>query len=69
MTGVLATTKGEEIRITAKAVVIATGGCGRNKELLKKYCPTYTDLMENIDLPHMEDGLLMTTEIEGLLKI
>ena len=69
VTGVLAATKGKEIRITAKGVVIATGGYGRNKELLKKYCPTYTDLMENIDLPHMEDGLLMTTEIEGLLKI
>ncbi len=63
--GVLAATKGKEIRITAKCVVIATGGYGRNKELLKKYCPTYTDLIENIGLPHMGDGLLMTTEIGG----
>ena len=36
--GVLATQKGEEIRIKARSVIIATGGYGGNKELLRKYC-------------------------------
>jgi len=37
VTGVLAEKYGEEIRIDAKAVVIATGGFGDNPEMIKKY--------------------------------
>lgn len=68
--GVLVETNGKELKIVSKAVVIATGGYGGNKELLKKYSPSYTGEAYCIGLPHMGDGLLMAIEIgaatEGL---
>jgi len=68
--GVLATTKEKNLEITARSVIIATGGYAANKELLKKYCPSYTEDIRSPDGPHMGDGLLMATEIgaatEGL---
>jgi fumarate reductase flavoprotein subunit len=65
VTGVLAEAKGKEINITAKSVIIATGGFAGNKELLKKYLPPYNDGDEIYvgGIPHMGDGLLMATEI------
>jgi fumarate reductase flavoprotein subunit len=68
--GVLAETNGKEFKIMSKTEIIATGGYGGNKELLKKYCPTYTEEAHCIGLPHMGDGLLMAMQIgaatEGL---
>ena len=70
VTGVLVIAKGEEFKIAAKSVIIATGGYGGNKELLKKYCPFYTEEMGCAGSSHMGDGLLMAIEIgaatEGL---
>ena len=70
VSGVLAEREGKEFKITAKSVIIATGGYGGNKELLKKYCPYYHDNMRRDGLPHTGDGLAMATEIgaatEGL---
>jgi fumarate reductase flavoprotein subunit len=68
--GLIAATKDSELHIRAKAVIIATGGYGGNKELLKKYYPYYTDDLINAGLPHMGEGLQMATGIgaatEGL---
>lgn len=72
VTGVLAAAEGREFRITTKSIIIATGGYGGNKELLKKYYPSYHDNMycEGFHHTHMGDGLLMAIEIgaatEGL---
>lgn len=70
LTGVLAEREGKGLTITAKSVIIATGGYGGNKELLKKYCPHYHDDMTCGGLPLTGDGLLMAMEIgaatEGL---
>jgi len=70
VTGVLAASGNKEIRIDAKSVIIATGGYSGNKELLKKYCPCYTDDVHLNGLPNTGDGLVMATEIgaatEGL---
>ena len=71
VTGVLTEMKGQELRIAAKSVIIATGGYGGNKELLKKYFPSYHDNMCYGGFPHVTgDGLLMAIEIgaatEGL---
>jgi fumarate reductase flavoprotein subunit len=59
VTGVLAQTKEKEISITAGSVIIATGGYGGNRELLKKYSPFYTESLKCGGLPHMGDGILM----------
>jgi fumarate reductase flavoprotein subunit len=70
VTAVLAITKEEELKIIAKSVIIATGGYGGNKELLKKYCPFYTEEMGCAESSYMGDGLLMAIGIgaatEGL---
>lgn len=72
VTGVLATRtrKGTELKIAASQVIIATGGYGANKEMLKKYCPYYTNLLFYEGFPVYGDGINMAMEIgaatEGL---
>jgi fumarate reductase flavoprotein subunit len=71
VTGVLAAMQEKELSITAKSVIIATGGYGGNKELLKKYCHSYSENMVYRGSPHVTgDGLLMAIDIgaatEGL---
>jgi len=60
--GVVATGKDEELQITAKSVIIASGGYAANKRLLKKYTPWYTEAIRYRGLPHTGDGLLMAME-------
>jgi fumarate reductase flavoprotein subunit len=69
--GVLATQKGgEPLRIMAKGVIVATGGYGGNKKLLKKYNPYYSENIKLVGAPCMGEGLLMATKVgaatEGL---
>jgi fumarate reductase flavoprotein subunit len=70
VTGVTARSKGEAFTISAKSVIIGSGGYAGNRELLKKYYPFYTETLHCIGLPHKGDGLLMAMEIgaatEGL---
>jgi fumarate reductase flavoprotein subunit len=63
ITGVVAETKGENVTIKTKSVLIATGGFGGNKRLLKKYCPYYNDNMECDGIPHAGDGLKMAIRL------
>jgi fumarate reductase flavoprotein subunit len=69
-TGVLAVRNEKEIEVCSKSIIIATGGYGGNKELLKKYNPSYSENRLLTAIPHMGDGLLMCIEIgaatEGL---
>jgi fumarate reductase flavoprotein subunit len=60
--GVLATMKDKQLKITAKSVIIATGGYGSNKELLKRYCSSYIEKMIYLGVPMEGDGLLMAME-------
>jgi fumarate reductase flavoprotein subunit len=63
VSGVLAENKaGEKIRISASKVIIATGGFGGNREMLKKYYPYYRDNMQLTGFPNMGDGILMAIE-------
>jgi fumarate reductase flavoprotein subunit len=72
ITGVLAETQeGEEIVITARSVVIASGGYSGNKELLDKYCQNYPECVRRGGpMGSTGDGLLMAIELgaatEGL---
>jgi fumarate reductase flavoprotein subunit len=70
VTGVVAATKTNELRIRAGSVIIATGGYGGNKRLLRKYNPYYNENIVLKGIPHMGDGLLMAMEVgsatEGL---
>ncbi len=70
VTGVRVSAKGKEQDIAARAVIVGTGGYAGNKEMLKKYCPYYSEDMPHYGLPHMGDGISMATEIgaatEGL---
>ncbi len=70
LAGILATREGEPLRVTARSVIIATGGYAGNKKLLDKYYSLGTENIYRIGLRHMGDGLLMATEMgadtEGL---
>ena len=71
VTGVIASKKdGQQIRIKAAIVIIATGGYGGNAALMKKYNPYYHENIKLAGVPCMGDGLLMTTKVgaatEGL---
>jgi fumarate reductase flavoprotein subunit len=62
VSGVVARTGNKELMISAKSVVIATGGYSGNKEWLKKYCPNYTEDAHVHGVPLMGDGILMARE-------
>lgn len=60
VTGILAIKNGEEIRIKADSVIIATGDFGGDSELLKKYCWYYNEVMHHKGVStNKGDGLLM----------
>lgn len=61
--GVLAVKEGKDIKITARSVIIATGGYAANTELVKKFSPWYTEEIPYRGLPHMGEGLLMALEV------
>jgi fumarate reductase flavoprotein subunit len=68
--------RGEKgLAIKAGSVIIASGGYGGSKELLKRYYPTYHEDMYTVGLPHTGDGLLMSmaagaaTEGLGILQL
>jgi len=60
--GVLANRNGEDIRIDAGSVVIATGGYSGNKRMLKKYYPHYSDTLKLYGKPNTGDGYDMAVE-------
>jgi fumarate reductase flavoprotein subunit len=68
--GVKVAGRGGEFEIKSKSVILATGGYGGNKDLLKKYCQVYHESMLCRGVPNMGDGLVLATEIgaatEGL---
>jgi fumarate reductase flavoprotein subunit len=75
VTGVLAARRKGELSFKASSVIIASGGFGGNKKLLKKYCPDYRENMQLRGFPNMGDGLLMAmkagaaTEGLGMLQL
>lgn len=75
VTGVLAVTKGDERAIPGGSVIIGTGGYAGNKEMMRKYCPAYSEDIILFGLPISKgDGLRMAagagaaTEGLGLLQ-
>ncbi len=64
ISGVVAEGKEGEFTIAAKCVVIATGGYGNNREMLKKYLPNYHDTITYDGPPsNTGDGINMAVEI------
>jgi fumarate reductase flavoprotein subunit len=62
--GVVAESREDEFTISAGSVVVATGGYGNNKEMLKKYVANYHDTMTYDGPPsNTGDGITMATEI------
>jgi fumarate reductase flavoprotein subunit len=59
VTGVVAKVGKNEIRINTKAVIIATGGFGGSKKLMRKYYPTYHNNLHLLGIPHTGDGITM----------
>jgi len=70
ITAVVAENKRGELVISTKNVIIATGGFGGNKTLLKKHSEQYRSNMICAGILHTGDGFLMAAEVgadtEGL---
>lgn len=68
--GVVAETEEKELRISAKCVIMSTGGFLGSKELMKRFCKQYTDTFYDevglLGLPHTGDGFLMAEAIGGV---
>jgi fumarate reductase flavoprotein subunit len=63
ISGVLASAKDKEFKISTKSVIIAAGGFGGNKEWLEKYFHIHGDICRN-SLGHLTgDGLAMAAEL------
>ena len=69
VSGILAAKDDKNVRFDARGVIIATGGYAGNRALMEKYA-SYSENRELTAVPHVGDGLLMSTEIgaatEGL---
>ncbi len=64
ITGVLAVAKGEELNISTRSVIIATGGFAGNARLIQKYIPSYDAAeIRHVGLPHKGDGVRMASEV------
>lgn len=62
--GAVATNQdGKEIRIKAKAVVLATGGFGNNTELIGRLMPLYQNCLPVAHVGATGDGLMMAGEL------
>jgi fumarate reductase flavoprotein subunit len=68
ISGVLAETADGEVTITAKTVIITTGGYGNNREMLRKYYPYYKETM-TYDGPRSNtgDGITLATQVGAAL--
>jgi fumarate reductase flavoprotein subunit len=62
VTGVLAAAKDREVRINAKAVILASGGFAHNRELMKKYFPSIVDYQIGSVRDMTGDGMVMAEE-------
>lgn len=65
VTGVKAKTKGKEFSIKTSCVIIASGGFGGNKTMLKKYCPEYKENTLCFGAFNMGEGLKMAMELDA----
>ncbi len=62
--GLVATDEaGDEVTFSAKAVVLTTGGFGKNKELIAEVAPAYANCITDEMAPTTGDGLIMAQEL------
>ncbi len=61
--GIIAKDAQGEIEILAEDVILASGGFGRNKEMLAQYVPDGTDDITTTAVGNTGDGILMAQEI------
>lgn len=69
--GVLVAAKDREFVVPARSVIIATGGYAGNREMMRKYCPAFSDDMILFGMPiNSGDGFRMASRLgaaaEGL---
>ena len=59
--GVKAVVDDDDVNIKCRALVLATGGFGRNKDLVTKYTNEWKDTLRIMDLQAKGDGFLLAT--------
>jgi fumarate reductase flavoprotein subunit len=69
VTGVVATARDKEVKISAKSVILATGGFAGNPELIKKFDSSYNEReLVHGGIPHTGDATLMAAEIGAAIE-
>ncbi len=64
ITGVTCQKKdGSTVTVTAKAVVLATGGFDKNPELVAEYAPVSADALSSVPNGNVGDGLIMARDV------
>ena len=67
--GLMAEVKGETKSFKAKkAVILASGGFGRNKEMIAEYAPDMVEALPIMALGHQGDGLRMGLDVRAATK-
>lgn len=64
VTGLTCTKSGSDMEVRARAVIIATGGYGGNREMVARYRPDYLNPLpvSGIELSHLGEGIRMAFE-------
>jgi fumarate reductase flavoprotein subunit len=69
VTGVIVEAKGKTLNFKAnKGVIIASGGFGRNKEMIREYAPYMIDCVPKMPISHTGQGLKMALELGAATK-
>ncbi len=63
VTGAVIARRGKETRVKADAVILATGGYGRNQELVERYTNGWAKTGRIMDLEDKGDGLIIATDL------
>jgi fumarate reductase flavoprotein subunit len=67
--GVVVETKGKTLNFKAKkGVIIASGGFGRNKNMIAEYSPNFVNFVPKMPVSHMGDGLKMALQLGAATK-
>ncbi len=62
VTGVVCENEGRKVEISAKSVILATGGFANNQELVEEYCPVLDTFGTFLGEAHQGDGLIMARD-------
>jgi predicted oxidoreductase len=68
VTGVVVTAKDSTYQVKAKRVILATGGIGSNREMIREFMPEFANSISWSVVGHTGDAISMTRDIKAALN-